>query len=84
MIERGLAPIDFSMPIAFLFSITGGLLALVIMGFLVRWEGKVFSLIGISLAGAAAHNLGQISVAVLLLGDGHRFPDPFRGICRGA
>lgn len=54
---------------AFLFSITGGLLALAIMAILVNWEGRAFSLIGISLAGAAAHNIGQISVAVLLLGE---------------
>lgn len=54
---------------AFLFSITGGLLALGIMAIMVRWEGRVFSLIGISLAGAAAHNIGQISVAVLILGE---------------
>ena len=54
---------------AFLFSITGGLLALGIMAILVRWEGRAFSLIGISLAGAAAHNIGQISVAVVLLGE---------------
>ena len=54
---------------SFLFSITGGLLALLVMAVLIRWEGRVFSMIGVSLAGAAAHNIGQISVAVLLLGE---------------
>ena len=54
---------------AFLFSISGGLMALAIMAILVRFEGKALSLIGISLAGAAFHNIGQIGVAVLLLGE---------------
>ena len=30
------------------------------------------------------NQLGQFLFAVLLLDDRHRFPDPFRGICRGA
>ncbi len=58
---------------ALLFSLTGGLLALGIMWLLKFWEGRVFSLIGISLAGAAAHNIGQIAVAVLLLGEPRLF-----------
>ncbi len=58
---------------AFLFSFTGGLLALAVMALLVPFEGKAFSLIGISLAGAAAHNLGQIAVAVALLGEWRLF-----------
>lgn len=58
---------------AFLFSITGGLLALAVMAMLVPFEGKAFSLIGISLAGAAAHNIGQIAVAVALLGEWRLF-----------
>lgn len=41
-----------------------------------------FSCVGIS--SGASTCLGQSLIAVLLLGDGHRFPDPFRGICRGA
>ena len=40
---------------AFLFSLFGGLLA----------EGKFCSLLGVSVAGAAAHNIGQIAAAVL-------------------
>lgn len=54
---------------SFLFSITGGLLALITMALVIPLEGKFISLIGVSLVGAAAHNLGQISVAVLLLGE---------------
>lgn len=52
---------------AMLFSLGGGLLALLIMWLLSRWEDRVFSVIGISVAGAAAHNIGQVSVAGLIL-----------------
>lgn len=56
-----------------LFSLTGGLLALGVMWVLLRWEGKAFSLIGISVAGAAAHNIGQMGVAVWLLNEPRLF-----------
>lgn len=56
-----------SMP-AFLFSLFGGFLALGIMALLLRGEGRWFSLLGISVAGAAAHNIGQICAAMLVLG----------------
>lgn len=56
-------------PTTLMFSLAGGTLALLVMWLLSRWEGRVFSLVGISLAGAAAHNIGQISVAVLLLSE---------------
>ncbi len=52
----------------FLFSLFGGLLALFAMrGLLVR-EGTWFSLVGVSIGGAAAHNIGQICAAMLTLG----------------
>lgn len=50
---------------AFLFSLFGGLLALAVMGLLLRAEGKFCSVLGVSVAGAAAHNIGQIAAAVL-------------------
>ncbi len=52
----------------FLFSISGGLLALLLMRLLLMREGSWFSLIGISIAGAAAHNIGQIAAAIITLG----------------
>lgn len=52
----------------FLFSMTGGLLALLLMRLLLLGEGRWFSLIGISIAGAAAHNIGQIAAAIVTLG----------------
>lgn len=52
----------------FLFSVSGGLLALVVMRAALLREGTWFSLIGVSIAGAAAHNIGQILAAILTLG----------------
>ena len=48
---------------AFLFSLLGGLLALAVMWLLLRVEGRFCSLLGVSVAGAAAHNIGQVLAA---------------------
>ena len=56
-------------PTVLLFSFGGGILALLVMWLLSRWEGRVFSVIGLSLAGAAAHNTGQVAVASLVLNE---------------
>ena len=47
------------------FSLTGGLLAMTIMSISRRF--RIFSVYGVSILGAAAHNVGQISVAVFLM-----------------
>lgn len=52
----------------FLFSLFGGMLALLVMRLLLPRAGRWFSLPGVSVAGAAAHNVGQICAAVLVLG----------------
>ena len=51
---------------ALAFSLTGGLLALAVMALLVRCP--LLSLFGVSIAGAAAHNTGQILAAMAVLG----------------
>lgn len=51
---------------ALAYSAAGAALSLLVMAVLKK-TGK-FSTVGVSLAGAAAHNLGQIIVAVLVLG----------------
>ncbi len=51
----------------FLFSFLGGLFSIIIMYILLKWEGKLFSFYGISIAGAAAHNIGQIIAAIFVL-----------------
>ena len=55
---------------AFLFSLCGGLLALGAMGLFLRLEGRFCSLLGVSVAGAAAHNIGQIAAAVFWMQTG--------------
>ena len=53
---------------ALAFSLTGGLLALGLMALLLRCSG--LSLVGVSMAGAAAHNIGQIAAAMVVLSSG--------------
>lgn len=48
-----------------LFSLTGGILALVTM--LLARKTPLFSVYGVSILGAAAHNIGQIAAAMVLL-----------------
>ena len=52
---------------AWLFSIMGGLTAMLVMIFLSR--SRRLSVYGVSVGGAAAHNCGQIAAAVLTLGN---------------
>ena len=51
---------------ALAFSLTGGLLALAVMALALHLPG--LSLFGVSIAGAAAHNTGQILAAMAVLG----------------
>lgn len=55
---------------AMIFSMAGGLLSLFVMLALLRAEGRFCSLMGISVAGAAAHNVGQVAAAVFWMGTG--------------
>lgn len=64
VLRVSLASLLFGGLTGFLFSISGGLLAWLVMWSLLRFEGKSLSYLGISVAGAAMHNVGQISVAV--------------------
>lgn len=56
-------------PTGLIFSLTGSTLALLVMAPLMRGYGRAFSLFGISIAGAAAHNIGQVLAACAMLGD---------------
>ena len=53
---------------ALIFSLMGGMLAMLIMILLHRLPG--LSIYGVSIAGAAAHNTGQVLAAVIMLGSG--------------
>ena len=52
----------------FAFSLAGGLLALLGMALLLPRCGRSLSLLGVSVAGAALHNCGQICAAMAVLG----------------
>ena len=45
----------------------GGLLSLIVMRILLKAEGRFCSLFGVSVGGAAAHNIGQMAAAVIWL-----------------
>lgn len=49
-----------------LFSLTGGVLAMLTMATVKRLP--IFSIYGVSISGAAAHNIGQILAAMILMG----------------
>lgn len=59
---------------SFLFSISGGLISMFIMSFVKKYEGKQVSVFGVSISGAAAHNIGQIIVAAAVLQSSAVFP----------
>lgn len=50
-----------------LYSLSGGLLSLVIMAVVLRVFPKSFSLVAISIIGAIAHNLGQLLMAAIVI-----------------
>ncbi len=50
----------------FVFALCGGLVSNLVMAALRRTGGRVFGPVGISVAGAVAHNLTQLAVAYLL------------------
>lgn len=60
-----LATLLFGNIMALFYSLAGGLLSLLVMILLKKIDG--FSTIGVSIAGAVTHNLGQILVAMLIL-----------------
>ena len=62
-----LATLLFATPVNLLYSLGGGLSALAIMLLLARLYPNRISLIGVSVAGAVFHNIGQIAVACAVL-----------------
>ena len=57
----------FGTPFSLIYSLAGGLLSLLVM-VLLKKTG-VFSIVGVSMAGGAAHELGQLMVAAAILTD---------------
>jgi len=52
---------------SFLFSLSGALISLFLMSILMGGYNKYFSIFGISIGGAAAHNIGQVIIATVML-----------------
>jgi len=48
------------------FALSGGLASVLIMAFVMRYSGKIFGPVGISVLGALAHNMVQLFVAYLI------------------
>jgi heptaprenyl diphosphate synthase len=62
-----LASLLFGGMSSLIYSLSGGMFALIIMILLKFGYEKVFSLVGISMGGAVAHNAGQILAASLMM-----------------
>ena len=60
-----LAGFLFGNPMTIAYSLAGGILSLIVMGILKKIKG--FSSVGISVGGGVAHNIGQLSIAVILI-----------------
>ena len=50
----------------FIFALSGGFASLIVMALVMRFAGRVFGPVGISVLGAVAHNIIQLCVAYLL------------------
>lgn len=57
------------------YSLAGALLSYIVMVLLKKF--KVFSIVGVSVSGGVAHNLGQVTVAMLVLGESMIYYFPF-------
>ena len=66
LLRVALVSITFGNAYSLWYSLAGAVLSLLVMG-LLRKTGR-FSLLGVSVAGAVSHNLGQIAVAAAVLG----------------
>lgn len=53
--------------LTFLFSLSGGLLSTLMMAWVYKRGGKLFSIPSISILGAVFHNIGQIAVASMVI-----------------
>lgn len=55
--------------IIFLFSISGGILSAVVMALAYKWLSRKLSILGVSILGSIAHNVGQLGVATIVMRD---------------
>ncbi|MDK2867499.1 MAG: hypothetical protein PWP51_1182 [Clostridiales bacterium] len=62
-----LSAVTFGSLSSFLYSLSGGIFSLLVMALLFKVLGDRINLITVSIAGAVAHNLGQLMVASIIL-----------------
>lgn len=67
LIRIFLMGILFGNGLSILYSISGGILSLLVMSILKKIKG--FSITGISISGGVSHNMGQLLMAVVILGN---------------
>lgn len=65
LLRIALVALLFGNTMALFYSLAGGMLSMAVMALLKKWN--ILSSLGVSVAGAITHNLGQILVAMLLL-----------------
>ena len=63
-----LSALLFSAPSVLIYSLSGGIISIVVMRLALKTEK--LSTVGLSVSGAVSHNLTQLTVAVLMLGKG--------------
>lgn len=52
---------------SFIYSVSGAILSTVVMFIVYKYFSNIFSLIGVSILGAVAHNTAQVSVAAIIM-----------------
>jgi len=62
-----LSAITFGSLSSFMYSLSGGILSLLAMAFMLKFFKDKFSLMSISIVGALAHNIGQLFVAAIVI-----------------
>ncbi|WP_105619098.1 Gx transporter family protein [Vallitalea okinawensis] len=67
LLKAGLVGVLFGSPITFLYSLAGSILSFLVMYILVVICKEYISSIGISVSGAIFHNIGQITMASILI-----------------
>lgn len=59
----------FTGPVSLMFSLSGAMMAFIVMQLMSYRLDRTFSVVGISMGGAVMHNVGQILTAVLIMKD---------------
>jgi len=67
LMRTTIAAFLFSSPVSWFYSVSGGIISLIVMYVLIKMFKDNISLMAVSITGAIVHNLAQLSVAVIVL-----------------